>query len=419
MNINRTWLAAIASVAVITGAAGYWIGRAASNVQRPTATVANAANKEHKVLYWHDPMTPTAKFDKPGKSPFMDMDLVPVYADEAVDSGVRINSNVAQNLGIRLGTVARTAQAPGFEAVGNVVFDERLQEVVQARVAGNVTRLYVKAPLVDVRRGQPLLEALAPEWLAAQQDYLALLDAPAAATSIRKAARQRLLVLGVPEQAIRTLEKERKATATTTTLVAPIDGIVTELSVRAGSTFQAGTPLLRINGLATVWVNAQVPERQVSLVSAKANVDVRANAWPGEPFKGHLLGLLPDVDPQTRTLTARIAVDNPERRLSPGMFVSLSFSGSATQPQLAVPSEAVIVTGERSVVIVKRDDGAFEATNVTIGAEGHGLTTILSGLKEGQSVVLSGQFLLDSEASLRSTIDRLSAPPQPGPREQP
>ncbi len=411
MNIDRTWLAAIATLAIITGALGYWIGRVASNAPQEQAHPEGDSNKERKILYWQDPMVPSARFDKPGKSPYMDMQLVPVYADAVADSGVRITSNVVQNLGIRLGTVERSQQAVHVEAVGNVVFDERLQEVVQARVAGNVIRLYVKAPLISVRRGQPLLETLAPEWLAAQQDYLALLDAPAAAASIRDAARQRLVVLGVPEQAIRTLEKERKTTSTTT-LVAPIDGIVTELGVREGSTFTAGTPLLRINGLATVWVNAQIPEGQVSLVSAKANVSARANAWPGETFKGHLVGLLPDVDPQTRTLTARIAIENPERRLSPGMFVSLSFSGSATQSQLVVPSEAVIVTGERSVVIAKREDGAFEAVNVTLGPEGNGLSTILSGLSEGQSIVLSGQFLLDSEASLRSTVDRLSSPPE-------
>ncbi|HEY5809619.1 MAG TPA: efflux RND transporter periplasmic adaptor subunit, partial [Povalibacter sp.] len=405
------WLTVIITVAVITGALGYWIGRVVSDAPQPTARVESDANKERKILYWHDPMNPGAKFDQPGKSPFMDMDLVPVYADDVADSGVRINSSVVQNLGIRLGTVERADQAPGVEAVGNVVFDESLQEVVQARVAGNVIRLYVKAPLIGVRRGQPLLDVLAPEWLAAQQDYLALLDAPAAITSIRDAARQRLVVLGVPEPAIRKLEQERKATSTTT-LVASVDGIVTELGVREGSTFTADTPLLRINGLKTVWANAQIPEGQVSLVSAKAGVSVRANAWPGEIFKGRLIGLLPDIDAQTRTLTARIAIDNRDGRLSPGMFVALSFTAPVMQSQLVVPSEAVIVTGERSVVIVKREDGTFAAVNVTVGAEGNGRSTILSGLTEGQPIVLSGQFLLDSEASLRSTIDRLGSSPE-------
>jgi Cu(I)/Ag(I) efflux system membrane fusion protein len=422
MSINRTGLAIVAGIAVIVGVLGYFIGRySASPAAQSPATPDPGANQGRNVLYWHDPMVPGVKFDKPGKSPFMNMPLVPVYADEAGDSAIRIQPNVAQNLGIRLGKVERRPQLSGVKAVGNVVFDERRQELVQARVAGSVTKLHVKAPLVAVRRGQPLLEVLSPDWLAAQQDYLTLLDAPAPIQSLREAARQRLVVLGVPEEAIRTLEKQRRTTSSTT-LFAPTDGIVTELNVREGSTYMAGAPLLRINGLSTVWVNAQIPETQVSLLSSKADADVRANAWPGTTFKGHVIALLPDIDPQTRTLTARIAIENREQKLSPGMFVSMSFSQEAAQPQLVVPSEAVIVTGQRSVVIVQREGGGFEIANVTVGAETDDMSTILAGLEEGQTIVLSGQFLLDSEASLRSSGERLSPAPsaasEPKPPEQ-
>lgn len=411
MNNNMKWIAVVIAAAVVGAVLGYAVARRGSQDATQSAqpeTSSGQADGERKVLYWHDPMVPGAKFDKPGKSPFMDMQLVPVYADEAGGGDVRISPNVTQNLGIRLGKVEKRTLPHSFSAVGSVTFDERLLEVVQARVSGNVVRLYVKAPLVRVRRGQPLADLLAPEWLAAQQDYLALLDVQSAsAQAIRDAARQRLVVLGVPDTTIRTLEKDRK-TNPTTTVFAPIDGVVTELAVREGSAFAAGDSLVRINGLSTAWVNAQVPEVQVSLVTMGSSVEVHAIAWPGTTFKGRVIALLPQIDLQTRTLTVRLAVDNPGYQLSPGMFVSLSFTGSAAQPQLVVPSEAVITTGERSVVIVARGDGAFDIADVKIGMERNGMSAVLSGLAEGQSIVLSGQFLIDSEASLKSAAHRLT-----------
>lgn len=420
MSNTTKWMAVVIAAIGVGAVLGYGFAQRGSldsaPAEKPQAN-GTSTDGERKVLYWHDPMVPGQKFDKPGKSPFMNMPLVPVYADEGAGGDVRISANVAQNLGIRLGKVAKRALSQRVSAVGTVTFDERLLEVVQARVNGYVTRLYVKASLERVRRGQPLAEILAPEWLAAQQDYLALLDGQSpSAQSIREAARQRLVVLGVPDASIRALEKDRK-THPTTTVFAPIDGVVTELSVREGSAFMAGGPLIRVNGLSTVWVNAQVPEAQVSLVTMGSTVEASASAWPGTTFKGRVIALLPDVDLQTRTLTVRLAVDNPEYELSPGMFVSLKFSGAASEPQLVVPSEAVIATGERSVVIVARDDGAFDVAEVKIGSESGGLSTVLSGLQEGQSVVLSGQFLIDSEANLKSTVDRLTrAPPAPDAR---
>jgi membrane fusion protein, copper/silver efflux system len=376
---------------------------------------SGAASDKGKVLYWHDPMKPDVKFDKPGKSPFMDMQLVPVYANEGNEGGgVRVSPGVVQNLGIRLGKVEKVSLPSGLRAVGSVVFDDRLVEVVQARVEGYITRLDVKAPLERVRRGQPLANILAPQWLEAQQEYLTLMDARSqSAGVVRDAARQRLMVLGVPEAAIRAVETKRETNANTT-VVAPINGVVTELGVRDGAAFMAGASLFRINGLATVWVNAQIPEAQVSRVPLGSSVEAHAIAWPGKTFKGRVIAFLPQVDPQTRTLTVRVALDNPDFRLSPGMWVTLDFTAPVNEPQLVVPSEAVIVTGQRSVVIVAREGGSFDVVNVSTGVDQGGQTPILSGLKEGQSIVLSGQFLIDSEASLTATVNRLQGPPGAG-----
>jgi Cu(I)/Ag(I) efflux system membrane fusion protein len=413
--MNHAKLFVVMAATLLGGAAlGYWYARESDRAQGgASAPVAEGGappeGGERKVLYWRDPMVPGAKFDKPGKSPFMNMDLVPVYADEEGEPGVRVRPDVTQNLGIRTGKAERIVLRPRLPAVGSVAYDERLLELVPARVEGFVRRLYVKAPLERVRQGQPLADIVAPEWLAAQEEYLALLDAESQrGRSVRAAARQRLAVLGVPDATIRGIEQNRR-TSTATTLFAPIDGVLTELAVREGSAFTPGTSLFRINGLATVWVNAQVPEAQVSMLPMGAAVEARASAWPGVVFTGRVLALLPEVDPQSRTLSVRIAIDNLDAKLSPGMYVSLEFVGQAGEPQLAVPSEAVIMTGERSVVIVAREDGGFDIAEVTAGLEADGRTAILSGLREGESIVLSGQFLIDSEASLRSAVARLTS----------
>ena len=395
---------AFAAVLILGGAIGYgltqWLGKES----------AAAGVSGRKVLYWHDPMVPNQKFDKPGKSPFMDMQLVPVYADEANGGAqVKVSANAAQNLGVRLGKVERVAFENRLSAVGSVAFDEELLEVVQARVEGYVSRLHVKTTLTPVRRGQPLVEVVAPAWIAAQEEYLSLLDATSSrGAEIRSAARQRLIVLGVPESAIRKLEHERKTTASTT-IYSPSDGVVAELGVREGASFMAGAPLFRINSLRKVWGVAQIPEAQVSILAPGAKVTVRATAWAGEEFSGRVVAILPDVDAATRTLPVRIEIDNPQSRLVPGMFVSLEFATPVAAPQLVVPSEAVIVTGERSIVIVAHEGGGFDVVDVKLGSEANGKTVILSGLEEGQSVVLSGQFLIDSEASLKSTVSRLSS----------
>jgi membrane fusion protein, copper/silver efflux system len=405
--LHMKLLAAAVAILVVGALGGYWIAQRSSDATNRDST-AQARQGERQVLYWHDPMVPSARFDKPGKSPFMDMDLVPVYANEEGAAAVTVSPVVSQNLGIRLGTVERTVLQPKLPAVGSVAFDESRLEVVQARVEGYVTRLRVKAPLERVRRGQPLADIVAPAWLEAQEEYLALLEAQSGrGQAIRDAARQRLGVLGVPERTIRELESQRKTNASAT-LVAPIDGVLTELAVREGSAFMPGAALFRINGLETVWVNAQVPEAQISMIPIGSSATVRATAWPGATFKGRVAALLPDVDLQTRTLPVRIVIQNSDFKLAPGMFVSLEFEGKAGQAQLVVPSEAIIVTGERNVVIVARNGGGFDVAPVTLGMESEGKTAILSGLEDGQSIVLSGQFLIDSEASLKSALSRLS-----------
>ena len=412
MNKNLTLaLAAIALTAAGIGA-GYWFGGRGTSSAATHAAAPAADATAKKPLYYHDPMYPLQKFDKPGKSPYMDMPLVPVYGDSGADEGtVKISPRVVQNLGIRTALVTSGAIDKKVQVVGAVAYDERAVVMVQARVNGYIEKLFVRAPLDRVARGQPLAEILAPDWVSAQEEYLALKNSPQANEALRTAARQRLSVLGMPAGTIAAIDADGK-TRPRITLTSPVSGVIGELSVRDGMTVAPGTPLFRINGLSTVWINADVPETQVAWLKPGSSVEATVPAYPGEIFKGRVTALLPEVNAGTRTLKARVEVANPNARLSPGMFATIDVSTSPKQEVLLVPSEAVIQTGTRTVVVVANpgSDGKpqFKPVDVEIGAEANEMTEIRKGLTKGLSVVLSGQFLIDSEASLKATGTRMS-----------
>jgi Cu(I)/Ag(I) efflux system membrane fusion protein len=396
-------LAGFVLIAAVAGVGGYWYG--ASRATSPAAA-SGPNSPERKILYWYDPMEPQQHFDKPGKSPFMDMDLVPKYADEESGSGgVTIDPRVAQNLGVRTSDVARGRTDRRVEAVGGVVWNERAVFVVQARSGGFVEKLHARAPLDPVEKGQPLVDLLVPDWAAAQQEYLLLRGAGKDA-ALAEAARNRLRLLGMSDEQVGLLEKTGQA-QTHITLYAPIKGVIAELGVREGMTVASGAMLFRLVDLATVWVNAEVPETQGGWLKPGTAVEARVPSFPDQVFRGRVSAILPEVNAATRTLRARVELANPGGRLKPGMFASLAFAGSAGGEALLVPSEAIIRTGARSLVIVAEGDGRFRQQEVELGFESGGRSEIRSGLAEGDKVVVSGQFLIDSEASLRATGTRM------------
>jgi membrane fusion protein, copper/silver efflux system len=363
-----------------------------------------------KILYWHDPMVPGQKFDKPGKSPFMDMQLVPVYADESSDEGtVTISSRVQQNLGVRTAEVTKGVLAPAVEVVGSVAYNERDVALVQARSAGFVEKLYVRAPLDPVQKGQPLAELYVPDWVAAQEEYLsARRMAGTRLDALVDGARQRMRLAGMSDEHIRLVESSGKVHARLT-VKAPIRGVVAELGAREGMTVMAGATLFRINGLETVWVNAEVPGSYAAQVRPGNPVDVRIPALGGASFKARLSAILPEINVATRTLKARVELPNPRGRLVPGMFATVNFAPASRKEEvLLVPTEAVIRTGNRSVVIVAQGEGKFAPVDVEVGLEADGRSEIRHGLEAGQQIVVSGQFLIDSEASLKGTATRMS-----------
>src|SRR2546428_10937957 len=403
-------------VAAVAAGSGSWYAKSGIAPANEAAAAAQDSSSR-KILYWFDPMVPQQHFDKPGKSPFMDMQLVPKYADDAGGEGtVVIDPRVAQNLGVRTATATTGSVERRIEAVGSVAWNERAVYVVQARSGGFVERLHARAPLDPVAKGQPLVELLVPDWAAAQAEYL-LLQRAGKDAGLAEAARNRLQLLGMSEEQIGLLEKTGQP-QTRITLYAPINGVIAELGVREGMTVMAGAMLFRLVDLSSVWVNAEVPEAQGAWLRPGTAVEARVPSFPGQVFRGRVSAILPEVNVATRTLRARVELANPGGRLKPGMFATLVFAQVTGTKALLVPSEAVIRTGERSVVIVAESEGKFRPHDVELGVESGGKSEIRKGLSEGDKVVVSGQFLIDSEASLRATGTRMegAAPSNAAPK---
>ena len=395
--------AGAALLVAVAGAGGYWLGG------QHGASSVPAAPAGKRVLYWHDPMMPAQKFDKPGKSPFMDMQLVPVYADDAPSTappGVAVDGATRQALGMRTGHVVSGSVGSSIRAVGTVAVDERGIAVVQARIAGFVERLYVRAQFDPVRAGQTLVTITAPDWAAVQEDFLALKRAGGG--GLLDAARARMRLAGMSAADIAAVERSGRV-AGALPITAPVGGYIAELLMREGMTVAPGQTLARIAGLGTVWIDAQVPESASGGIAVGDRVTIETPALIGAPLSGRVTALLPLVSPDTRTRGVRISAANPSHRLVPGMTATIAFTPRRQSEALLVPAEAVIRTGTRSIVFVDRGKGRYEAAEVTVGRGVGASIEILSGLKLGETIVTSGQFLLDSEASLRGIPVR-SAP---------
>ena len=400
------------------------------------ALSASAASADRKVLYWYDPMVPTQRFDKPGKSPFMDMQLVPRYAEAgegaaapALDaasgiagvantgSTLAISAQARQALGLRLATVALEPVGAAIEAVGTVQLNEREISIVQARTAGFVERVYGRAPGDVVAAGAPLVDLLNPDWLGAQQEYLAV--KATGEPALARAARQRLQLLGMSPALVNRVDQSGQPVALQT-VVAPAGGVITELAVRAGMTVAPGMTLARINGLGTVWLEAALPEALAGVAAASIapgqRVQARLPALPGQVLTGRVTAILPEANRETRTLRLRIELPNPGQRLRAGMFAQVSLQ-AARRDALVVPAEGVIRTGRRALVYLAEPGGRFRPVEIEIGEQIDDRIVIRSGLVAGQQIVASGQFLIDSEASLQGVLAR--AAPAAAPSSSP
>ena len=392
-----------AAIALIAATGGYGIARLT-----PSAAPAPAAApaKGKTILYWYDPMIPMERHTGPGKSS-MNMDLIPKYADQDPGGGgVRIDPAKAQNLGVRLETVTRGSLPGDLTATGVIDFNGRDVAVVQAKAAGFVQRVYGRAPGDLVGAGAPLADLLIPEWAGAQGEYLAVRRSGDPA--LIRAARERIALLGMPATLIASVETTGRA-RNIVTVSTPTAGVIKTLTVRNGMSVAAGETLAEVDGLSRVWLNAAVPEAMTGRLRLGQTASATLAAYPGETFSGRVGAILPQADAASRTLTVRVELANPRGRLRPGMFAAVQFGGSL-QPALLAPSEALIRTGTRTLVMVSQRGGRYVPAAVTTGREAQGQTEILSGLSEGEKVVASGQFLLDSEASLSGVQVRPATP---------
>jgi membrane fusion protein, copper/silver efflux system len=387
------WRAGVMAAALIAGGGGYWLGQHGNNAP-------STSSPARKILYYYDPMVPLEHYDNPGALSSMGMKTQPKYADEGgapgEAPGITVNPAAMQNLGVRVVTAQMGSLAATLNVTGTIDFNQRDVAIIQARSGGFVARVYGHAPGDVIRAGAPIADVQLPEWGGAQTEFLSVkrLGRP----DLTAAARQRLRLLGMSDGVISSVERSGRTNGTLT-ITSPISGVIQTLDARAGVTLAQGQTLAQVTGLGTVWLNAAVPEAQAGSVRMGQSATATLAAFPSETFSGRILAVLPTAQADSRTLTVRIELANRGGRLRPGMFAQVALGGTASTA-LLVPSEAVIRTGTRTLVMLATGSGRYRPAEVRAGREGGGQTEILEGLTAGEKVVASGQFLLDSEASL-------------------
>ncbi len=399
--MNKYTLIAAAGMLVI----GFLIGR--SLVPAPhTAAPAEAARE---ILYWVAPMDPNYRRDEPGKSP-MGMDLVPVYADEVAGKPgvVSIDPTLVNNLGVRTAVAERGKLPRLIETVGYIGYDEDTLQHVHTRVDGWIESLAATATGDPVKKGQLLFELYSPTLVSAQQEFLAALSSNN--EGLRNASRDRLVALGVTKREIDRLDRERTVSQRVR-VYAESDGVIAQLGVREGMFVTPATEVMSIAQLDQVWVVAEVFERQSAWVEQGQRAVVELDYLPGLSLEGTVDYVNPELDPKTRTLKVRLRFDNEGARLLPNMFTRVIIEGRAIPNIVHVPREAVVRGGSSNRVVVDMGNGMFESRRVLVGIESGDRVAIRSGVDEGERVVVSAQFLIDSESNIDGALQRLESSP--------
>ncbi len=374
------------------------------------SNVATQTASGKRVLFWSDPMNPTFTSDKPGKSP-MGMDLVPVYEGEE-GKGVKIDPTTVQNIGVRYETVQRRLLSKVVRTVGKVDYDERKLYNVNTKISGWVDKLYVNYTGKFVKKDEPLLEIYSPELVSAEEEYIIALkyrdadSTPRGQIELFNRAHRKLNYWDISHQQIARLEATR-IPEKTMALLSPAAGVVVEKNVLEGGSIMAGTNLYKIADLSTVWVYADVYEYEVPFIRVGQRAKVTLAYVPGVVFTGHVSYIYPYVNPETRTVRVRIEIPNPKGTLKPDMFATVELQSPVVKA-IAIPEQAVLHSGERNVVVVSRGAGRFESRDVRLGVLAAGYYQVLDGVKEGELVVVSSQFLLDSESNLKAALQLMT-----------
>lgn len=369
-------------------------------------SVAWAAD-DKEVLYWVAPMDPNYRRDKPGKSP-MGMDLIPYYAGDDSSSGtVSISPTVVQNLGVRTAKAELTRLWRGIDTVGYVDYDESKVSHIHLRTEGWIEKLAVQSEGDRFKKGDFLFDIYSPKLVNAQEELVTAIKS--GNQGLIRASKERLSALGISTAQIKQLEKSRQVKQRIS-IYAPQDGVVSELPVREGMFVKPAMKVMTLGDLSSVWLLAEIFERQSAWVETGQQAEVSLSYIPGETWQGNVEYIYPSLDAKTRTLKVRLRFDNPGEKLKPNMYANVKIYAGAKEKNIVIPLEGLIRTGREERVIVAAGDGKFEARNVKSGIESGNYVEILEGVKAGESIVISGQFLIDSEASMRASLTRMTAP---------
>lgn len=404
---------AILVLQLIGAAAFGFIAARLTQSEQPEMAANSTAVAERQVDYWVAPMDPNFRSDKPGKSP-MGMDLIPVYRDrdraaDGIESSLRIDPAIVNNIGVRTSVVHRTDLARRIRTVGNVMADAEQQSDVHVRNEGWIEKLAVETEGETVERGGLLFQIYAPSLVAAQSEYLqtARLGRPA----LVDAAAERLVALGITQDQINRLHKSG-ATTRLVGVFAPQSGVVTSLNVREGMFVRPTDTIMSLADLSTVWVLANIFETEVGWVEAGQAATMTVPAFPGDSWKGDVDYVYPTAQADSRTVQVRLRFPNADGRLKPNMYANVGIEAAAERDALTIPQSALIRVSTGDRVILALGNGRFRPAEVTAGIESGEDIQILAGLDAGERVVTSGQFLIDSEASLDAALLRLA--PMPG-----
>lgn len=406
-----------ALLAALAGVGGYWAGQ--RHDAAPETPSAAAPRSAPKILYYRNPMGLPDTSSTPKKDP-MGMDYIPVYAGEADEAPaaagtIKISPDKVQKLGVRTEAASLRSLDKTLRAAGRIEPDERRSYAVSAKFEGYVERLHVNATGQAVRKGQALFEAYSPELISAQREYAlaaqgveSLKNAdPAAREGMRQLAAASLTRLrnwDISEAQLKTLAKSGE-TRRSLSFLSPVSGIVTEKKALQGMRFMAGETLYQVADLSALWVVADVFEQDLAWVKPGAKARIKVDAYPDKVFEGAISYIYPSLNAETRTLPVRVELANPHGLLKPGMFAQLELSSVAQRPALTVPASAVIDSGTRQIVLVQVREGRFEPRAVKLGTRGDGRVEVRDGVREGEQVVVSANFLIDAESNLQAALD--------------
>lgn len=399
----------------------------------PSESVAEAMNDsamEHAAKHLDPkyvcPMHPQIVKDEPGSCPICGMDLVEKLMDPNAGKHpeVAVSGEIVQSMGVRTARVERGTLWQYIRTLGRIEYDETRLAHVHPRAEGWIEGLSLRAEGEPVTEGQELAQLYAPEILSAQVDFLLALSPRqrgVAGVKVDK-ARNLLRLLDVPDEIIRDIGRSGE-TRNRVPVLAPINGVVTKMMARDGMYVDKGTEMFTIADLSQIWVMVDVFEHQIAWLKPGLAAEIQVPAHPGKKWEGKVDYLYPELDPKTRTLRVRLVFPNPDLLLKPNMFAEVVIYGGPREDVLKIPSEALIVTGERESVVLALGEGRFQPVDVVTGMQRGGEVEILSGLNEGDEIVVSGQFLIDSESSLQASFMRMSdvgdAPAGNAPKEPP